>query len=72
MEDTDLKWRKASYSSNGGATCVEVANDDSRILVRDTKENQGAILRFSADAWRRFADHVKTDVRLVSDLSLSL
>ena len=25
MESTDLKWRKASYSSNGGANCVEVA-----------------------------------------------
>lgn len=24
MEDTDINWRKSSYSSNGGATCVEV------------------------------------------------
>ena len=28
MEDTDLSWRKSSYSGNGGATCVEVANAD--------------------------------------------
>jgi hypothetical protein len=26
MEDADLKWRKASYSSNGGGNCVEVAD----------------------------------------------
>lgn len=26
MEETNLNWRKASYSSNGGMSCVEVAN----------------------------------------------
>jgi hypothetical protein len=59
MESTDLKWRKASYSSNGGGNCVEIADHGSRVMVRDTKERAGAVLRFSPDAWRRFVDRVK-------------
>jgi hypothetical protein len=59
MEDTDLKWRKATYSSNGGGNCVEVADRGNRVLVRDTKERAGAVLGFSPDAWRQFVDQVK-------------
>lgn len=60
MEDTDLKWRTASYSSNGGGECIEVADDDSRVLVRDTKQHgHGPTLQFTPDAWRRFAKQVK-------------
>ncbi|MGH3187551.1 MAG: DUF397 domain-containing protein [Streptosporangiaceae bacterium] len=58
MEDTDLSWRKSSYSGNGGATCVEVGNAD-RVLVRDTQDRPGPVLRFSPAAWRRFAGQVK-------------
>lgn len=59
MESTDLGWRKSSYSGNGGANCVEVADRDSGVLVRDTQDRSGPTLRFTADAWRRFADRVK-------------
>jgi hypothetical protein len=59
MEDTDLNWRKASYSSNGGGNCVEVADHGSRVLVRDTKHRTGPVLRFSPAAWRRFGDELK-------------
>jgi uncharacterized protein DUF397 len=59
MEDTDLKWRKASYSSNGGGNCVEVAGHAYCVLVRDTRKRTGPVLRFSPAAWRRFADQVK-------------
>jgi len=53
-----LNWRKASYSaSNGG--CVEVADDSDCVLVRDTQYRTGPVLRFSAAAWRVFADRVK-------------
>jgi hypothetical protein len=54
------RWRKSSYSGNGGSDCVEVGNDARRVLVRDTKDHgQGPVLRFSPEAWRRFADRVK-------------
>jgi hypothetical protein len=60
MKDTDVtNWRKSTYSSNGGATCVEVADHGSRVLVRDTQDRQGSTLAFSPATWRRFADQVK-------------
>jgi hypothetical protein len=62
MEDTDLNWRTASYSSNGGGECVEVADHADRVLVRDTQDRSGPALRFSPAAWRMFAAQVKTSV----------
>jgi hypothetical protein len=59
MEDTDLNWRKASYSSNGGGNCVEVADHRNRVLVRDTQSRSGPILWFSPDAWRTLVDQVR-------------
>jgi hypothetical protein len=59
MESTDLKWRKASYSSNGGGNCLEVGETRRGVLVRDTRERAGAVLRFSPGAWRQFVDRVK-------------
>ena len=53
MEDTDMNWRKASYSSNGGANCVEVATVGT-VLVRDTTDREGPMLAFGAGAWERF------------------
>lgn len=60
----DTRWRKSSYSDNGGE-CVEVAAAD-HVLVRDTKQDRtGPVLRFAPEAWRRF-----TEGRcLISDLS---
>jgi hypothetical protein len=55
-----MNWRKSSYSSNEGE-CVEVAElGDGTRLVRDTKDRNGPVLRFSADDWRRFTDSIKT------------
>jgi hypothetical protein len=54
---TELTWRKSSFSGSQ-ADCVEVAASD-RVLVRDTKNNSGAMLRFTPASWRKFADEVK-------------
>jgi len=53
MEREERNWRKASYS-NGQGDCVEVADAARAVLVRDTKDRDGATLAFSADAWHRF------------------
>jgi hypothetical protein len=39
MEGTNLSWRKSSYSSNGGANCVEIGStSDGRAAgIRDSK-----------------------------------
>jgi hypothetical protein len=54
----NLNFRTSSYSGGEG-NCIAVADDAGRVFVRDTKNSQGPILRFSADEWRRFAEHVK-------------
>jgi Domain of unknown function (DUF397) len=54
MEDTNLMWRKATYSSNGGGSCVETASNSGVILVRDTTDRDGGTLGFTADAWAAF------------------
>jgi Domain of unknown function (DUF397) len=70
MESTDMNWRKSSCSGGNGGSCVEVADNTSRVLVRDTKQDgTGPVLRFTPDAWRRFADRVK---RSLADPKASL
>lgn len=59
MESTDLNWRKASYSSNGGAECIEVGNYNSRMFVRDSKDKSGPMLRFGPRTWITFLRDVK-------------
>jgi hypothetical protein len=58
-----MNWRKSNYSGSNSGNCVEVADDDSRVLVRDTKDRQGPILRFTADAWKAFAKQLKSLAR---------
>jgi Domain of unknown function (DUF397) len=53
------RWRKSSYSGNGGGTCVEVGQARRGVLVRDTTDWPGPVLRFSPAVWRRFAARVK-------------
>jgi hypothetical protein len=68
MEAIDPRWRKSSFSDNGG-NCVEVAGHGNRVLVRDTKQNStGPVLRFTPGAWRGFAGQVKGGRSLASDL----
>ena len=55
METIDsAPWRKSSYSGTGGGSCVETADVDGRILVRDTTDRGGVVLSISPDAWGRF------------------
>jgi Domain of unknown function (DUF397) len=57
---SETSWRKSSYSGGSGGNCVEVADHDRHVMVRDTKQNAtGPTLRFTPAAWRRFAEQVK-------------
>ncbi|MFJ4502218.1 DUF397 domain-containing protein [Streptomyces sp. NPDC088864] len=48
------RWRKSSYSSNGGA-CVEVAtNLGGTVPVRDSKLDGGPVVSVSADTFASF------------------
>jgi hypothetical protein len=53
-------WRKASYSGSSGSDCVEAGvREAGRVLVRDTTDQDGALLSVSAGAWARFTGSLK-------------
>jgi Domain of unknown function (DUF397) len=57
---SDLQWRKARRSANNGA-CVEVAPASGQIFVRDSKDQDGPMMRYSAGTWNAFLGDVKED-----------
>ena len=59
MEHIDARWRKSSHSGTSGNNCVEASNLDDRVGVRDSSDRNGAVLRFTRDAWRSFTEHVR-------------
>ena len=65
MEVKGMKWRKSSYSSNGGDQCVEVGHDQRVVLVRDTKDHgHGQVHTFTTGEWCAFVASVKAVGRL--------
>ena len=48
-----LNWRKAQRSINNG-NCAEIGVLSGVVLVRDSKDKQGAVLRYSDDSWLQF------------------
>ncbi|MGH7172125.1 MAG: DUF397 domain-containing protein [Gemmataceae bacterium] len=58
----DLSWFTSSFSSANGQ-CVECARTpDGGMAVRDTKDREGAMLRFGAAQWRAFTERVGTAI----------
>ncbi len=56
-----LNWRKASRSASNGGDCVEVANIDGTVLVRDTKQrDHGQVHAFTPGQWRAFVATLKS------------
>lgn len=54
-QPTALKWWKAEASTNNGS-CVEVAVlPDGGVAVRDSKDQDGAVLQFTQAEWVAFA-----------------
>lgn len=51
-------WVKASASIGNGA-CVEVASTGGMVAVRDSKDPDGPVLRYTAAEWRTFLDGVR-------------
>jgi len=58
-DPTKLRWIKSSRS--GAAECVEIAFTDDAVFVRDSKDPQGPMLRFSLAAWRSYVLHARSD-----------
>ena len=59
---TDLShvvWRKSSRSDTGASTCVEVANLDHAVAVRDSTSPSGPALIITPTGWSVFLGRVK-------------
>lgn len=55
-------WRKSSRSIGNGQ-CAEVGSSPSGILVRDTTDRKGPVLRFGAGAWAAFTAALRAGAR---------
>jgi hypothetical protein len=55
---TPGEWKKSSFSYNGSA-CVEVTAGQGELLVRDSKDPAGAVLRFTRAEWEAFLQGVR-------------
>ena len=61
MTDGSQTWVKSSYSGSQGGNCIEVAvGSQDAVLVRDTMNRRGVVLKFTEDRWQHFADSLKT------------
>jgi hypothetical protein len=57
-EDSEHVWRKSTLCFSG--ECVEVSAHDGMVLMRDSKNPLGDVLRYSADEWRSFVRAVQS------------
>jgi hypothetical protein len=55
-----LEWTKSSYSSNDGPDCIEVAAAPGTVMVRDSKDPDGARFAFTPEAWASFLAYAGT------------
>ncbi|MFD7619907.1 DUF397 domain-containing protein [Streptomyces sp. NPDC059802] len=53
-------WRKSSYSNGTGGECVEIADLQSKVGVRDSKQPRGPHISVRRSAWERFVASLRT------------
>jgi hypothetical protein len=58
VQRNDLTWRKSTRSGAAGH-CVEIAEARPAVLVRDSKDATGPVLRFGANEWKGFVAGVR-------------
>lgn len=57
-QDSTLNWRKSSASAGAGE-CVEVATSGQSVLTRDSLDQSGAVLAFTASQWLGLTRRIK-------------
>ncbi len=50
-------WVRSSHCDTG--TCVEVTYTDNEVLMRDSKDPDGPVLRFAKGQWHEFVQSLK-------------
>lgn len=53
-------WQKSTRSMSGDNNCVEIAFLPDEVLMRDSTNPHGSILRFSHQSWTTFVDAIKS------------
>jgi hypothetical protein len=62
MNDFDkpaTPFRKSTFSGSSNPACVEVGFVTSEVLMRDSKDPRGPVLRFTVEEWKAFVAGVK-------------
>ncbi|MFF7795230.1 DUF397 domain-containing protein [Streptomyces sp. NPDC007991] len=59
LDLTRARWRKSSYSGSSGGDCVEVADLEARVAVRDSKYPEVGVLTASPEAYGAFVRYVR-------------
>lgn len=52
----ELNWVKSTYSGANATECLEAAFVPPGVVIRDSKQREGAWVAFSAQAWGSFVD----------------
>jgi hypothetical protein len=53
------RWRHSAFSQGSDQTCVDVAVRDEQVLLRDSKDPAGPVLRFCFREWQVFLRGVR-------------
>lgn len=53
QESTSRHWSKSQQCA-GGPNCVEISWDATEVWVRDSKDPEGSVLRFTHSEWAAF------------------
>jgi hypothetical protein len=59
-EPAGAVWRKSSFSGSGN-DCVEIASVETGAAVRDSKNPDGPVLRFTGGKWAAFIESARSD-----------
>lgn len=60
MEILSNSWRKSTHSTGNGGDCVEIGDTANGVLVRDTKDRAGHVMRVSSGQWKRFVGELRS------------
>ena len=64
-QQVDPRWRKSTYSGNGGEACIEAATLVGRVLVRDTTQHgNGPTVNVSPQTWRQFTSSIRANAAI--------
>lgn len=58
FEESCIAWHKSTASSSGA--CVQVAVVDESVLIRDSANPNGVVLRLPPAAWSAFLAHARS------------